>query len=86
VVLRAHVLARAAYFGAKSSQKFYFSLLIFFILFSFYFFVGVFFLSFPNYDREVMSCYIGKFPGETRSQGWQGGWIATTRDETFWGV
>ena len=32
-----------------------------------------------------MSCYIRKFPGEIRSQGWQGGLIAATRDETFWG-
>ena len=32
-----------------------------------------------------MSCYIRKFPGEIRNQGWQGGLIATTRDETFWG-
>jgi len=32
-----------------------------------------------------MSCYIRKFPGEIRNQGWQGGLIATTRDETFSG-
>ena len=33
-----------------------------------------------------MSCYIRKFPGEIRSQGWQGGLIATTgtRGEFFW--
>jgi len=32
-----------------------------------------------------MSCYIRKFPGEIQSQGWQGGLIAATRDDTFWG-
>ena len=32
-----------------------------------------------------MSCYIRKFPGEIRSQGWQEGLIAATRDEKFWG-
>ena len=30
-----------------------------------------------------MSCFIRKFPGEIRNQGWQGGMIATTRDENF---
>jgi len=32
-----------------------------------------------------MSCCIRKFPGEIRNQEWQGGLIATTRDETFLG-
>jgi len=32
-----------------------------------------------------MSCYIRKFPGEVRSQVWQGGLIAATHDKTFWG-
>jgi len=38
-----------------------------------------------SYDREVMSFYIRKFPGEMLNQGWQGGLITTSRDECFWG-
>jgi len=33
-----------------------------------------------------MACYIRKFPGEIRNQGWQGGLIATTRDATLCAV
>jgi len=32
-----------------------------------------------------MSCYIKKFPGEIRNQGWQGGLIATIRDKFYLG-
>jgi len=49
----------------------------------FYFWFCLVLLFFPIYTREVMSCYIRKFPGEIRNQGWQGGMIATTRDENF---
>ena len=65
------------------------SRVFFFLIYLLYFclFFPLFFLLFsPIYAREVMSCYVGKFPGGIRNQEWQGGWIATTRDETFWGV
>jgi len=58
---------------------------MYFILF-FFFFPVLFFYFFSIHAREVMACYIKKFPGEIHNQGWQGGLIATTRDETFWGV
>jgi len=56
----------------------YFVLCYFLILFLFncsfvrmlFFFLVIFFwLFFPSYDREVMSRYIRKFPGEIRNQG-----------------
>ena len=37
------------------------------------------------YTFNYASCYIRKSPGEIRNRGLQGGLIATTRDETFWG-
>jgi len=62
----------------------FYVILLFLLIFCFLCFL-IFSCFFPIYAREVMSCYIRKFPGEIRSQGWQGGLIATTRDETFWG-
>jgi len=50
-----------------------------------YFLVYFFYNFSPIYARKVMSYYIRNFPGEIHSQGWQGGLIATTRDENFWG-
>jgi len=43
-----------------------------------------FFLFFLFFSRKVMTCCITQFPVELRSQGWQGGLIAATRDEIFW--
>ena len=59
--------------------------LLFICIMIIYIYFLVLFVSFPNYVREVMSCYIRRVPGEKRNQGRQGGLIATTRDETFWG-
>ena len=65
--------------------------LIRFVMFILFLNCYSYFLSFfcvvisPYLCPRGYSSYIRKFPGEIRNQGWQGGLIATTRDELFWG-